>query len=94
MGIRSGSSARIHGGGYALHGGTRHFHGGQRHAHRHHRHHRHRFVGVPLGLYAGYGYYNYYNTYDGCEWLRQQAIYTGSIYWWDRYNACTSGYDY
>jgi hypothetical protein len=87
MGMRLGT-ARVHGGGSALREGIHHSHRGRRHAHRH----RHRFIGVPLGLYAGYGYYNDYG--DGCEWLGQQALYTGSIYWWDRYNACGSGYGY
>jgi hypothetical protein len=93
MGIRSGSGPRVYSGGHALRGHAYRSRGGHRHAHRHHRHHRHRFVGVPLGLYAGYGYYGSYYG-DGCEWLRQQALYSGSIYWWDRYNACVSGYDY
>jgi hypothetical protein len=74
----------FHGGHF--HGG--HFHGGgQRfgfHHHRFHRFHRHnRFVIV--------GAYPYYYD-DGCYWLRRRALYTGSPYWWRRYNACTYGY--
>lgn len=35
-----------------------------------------------------------YYTYGGdCYWLRQQAIITGSPYWWNRYNLCIA-YDY
>jgi len=58
------------------------------HRHRHHRHaHRRIFVGVPLA----YGAY-YYN--NGCYWLRERALYTGSPYWWNRYYACLDGYGY
>jgi hypothetical protein len=32
--------------------------------------------------YVSYGYY------DGCAWLRRRAYYTGSAYWWSRYNRC------
>lgn len=82
----------VYAGGNALRGNIYSAPRGRHHAHRHH---RHRFVGVPLGLYAGYGYYNYYNSYGGdCEWMRQQALYTGSVYWWDRYYACTRDYGY
>ena len=56
------------------------------HGHRHFRH-RHVFIGAPL-VYGAY----YYG--EGCYWLRRQALYTGSPYWWDRYNACINGYDY
>jgi hypothetical protein len=66
-------------------GAVHRFHG---HAFRHHRHfrHRHLFVTAPLV----YGYYGY----DDCGWLRRRAVYTGSAYWWDRYNACLYGYGY
>ena len=37
------------------------------------------------GAAIAYGYY-------GCEWLRRNAISTGSAYWWQRYNDCRYGY--
>jgi hypothetical protein len=44
-------------------------------------------------LYAApIGAYGYYAYGDGCEWLRQRALYSGSAYWWDRYNSCIYGY--
>jgi hypothetical protein len=49
------------------------------------------FVGVGIGWWPGY--YSYAYGYGGCEYLRRQALYTGSSYWWDRYYACT-GYSY
>ena len=51
---------------------------------------RHRVLrnGVWVWVY-GPGYY----AYNDCEWLRRQAIITGSPYWWRRYNLCI-GYDY
>jgi hypothetical protein len=61
-------------------GPTRHY------AFRHHRHFRHRRVAVV----GGYSYY-YGN---GCYWLKQRALYTGSPYWWRRYQACRYGYAY
>ena len=39
------------------------------------------------------GYYGYGYGYGGCGWLYRQAVYSGSPYWWDRYNACI-GYGY
>ena len=36
------------------------------------------FVGAPF-LYDGYDYGN------GCYWLRRNAAYSGSSYWWGRY---------
>lgn len=49
---------------------------------------RNRYVyGAP---FLGYGAYAYAGD---CYWLRQQALTTGSAYWWDRYNACV-GYGY
>lgn len=94
MGARSftgGNMGRVYrgGGGQAFRaygGNVQAFHRGHRHGHRH-RFHRRFIVGVPLGAY---GYYSSYG--DGCEWLRQRALYTGSAYWWDRYNACLYGY--
>lgn len=90
-----GYATRSYGGGKAFAAGKAfpgkgaYRHHGHKHAHRHHRHRR-LVVGIPLGLYGYYGDY----AYDGCEWLRQRALYTGSIYWWDRYNACASSYEY
>ena len=77
-------------------GGQAHrFHnGGHRHVHRSHRRHRHAHRGRYLLYGAPIAAYGYYAYGDGCEWLRQRALYTGSTYWWDRYNACASGYDY
>jgi hypothetical protein len=61
-----------------------HFHNGHAH-HHHHRFHRHgHLYGVPFV----YGYYSYS---DGCYWMRQRALYTGSPYWWNRYYACIHG---
>jgi hypothetical protein len=57
----------------------------------HHRrgfHHRRVFIGAPF-LYGGYYYYG-----NGCDWLRRNALYTGSPYWWNRYYACINGYGY
>ena len=81
-GVRAGGGAHA----FHSHSGARHafrFHHGHRHAHRFH--HRRFLVAVP---FAAYGYY----AYDGCEWLRRKALYTGSSYWWNRYNACLYGY--
>ena len=33
-----------------------------------------------------YGYYN------NCRWLKRKALYTGSHYWWRRYNHCRRGW--
>jgi hypothetical protein len=93
--------AKFHGGGKFFGGGKFHgfrsgkFHVGKFHHgpkfgkfhHRHKFHKRHFFVGVPFV----YGVYTYAN---GCYWLRKQAIYTGSAYWWNRYYDCLYGYDY
>jgi hypothetical protein len=49
------------------------------------RHRRHILLGVPV-IYGGYYYY-----YGDCDWLRRRALVTGSLYWWDRYNACIYG---
>jgi len=50
-------------------------------------HHRNAFFVAPVfGAYA-------YSSYDyGCYWLKRNAIYTGSGYWWNRYYACLYGY--
>jgi hypothetical protein len=56
-----------------------------------HRHHR-RFY--PW-YYSGLGFYSSgYYGYDGCEYLRDRALTTGSLYWWRRYQNCQYGYDY
>ena len=69
-----------HGGHHGAHaGGPRLFIAGH-----HHHFHRHVFVRA---------YYPYY-AYDGCYWLRRRALYSGSPYWWQRYNACRYGYGY
>jgi len=59
------------------------FIGGRSHVLVHH-HHRRVFVGA----------YPYYYYDDGCYSLRRRALYTGSAYWWERYNACRYGYGY
>ncbi|MBO0762994.1 MAG: hypothetical protein J2P50_00110 [Hyphomicrobiaceae bacterium] len=49
------------------------------------RHHRRVFIGAPFA----FGY----NDYGGdCFWLRREALYTGSPYWWSRYYACIGAY--
>ena len=73
----------------SLRGSDRHV-GRHRHGRRHGRWHRGRYIlyGAPL-VYGAYAYG------DGCEWMRQRALYSGnSAYWWDRYNACIYGYGY
>ena len=45
------------------------------------------YGGIPL---VGYGTYRYYRG-DGCYWLKQKAMITGSHYWWRRYWACRNG---
>jgi hypothetical protein len=70
------------GSGYRYGGGD----GGRRHAHRFHGNRNAYLYGVP---YA-YGYSDYYYS-NGCSWLRQRALYTGSPYWWDRYYSCIYG---
>ncbi len=52
----------------------------------HHHFHHHRPI---VGFYPYY--YSYY-YYDDCSWLRRRALYTGSPYWWERYNACRYAY--
>jgi hypothetical protein len=82
---------RVGGRKYAWHDGSRNRHGDHRdHKHRHHDRFDHRFVGAGVGLGWWPGYYSY--GYGGCAWLRRQALYTGSAYWWNRYYACTGAY--
>lgn len=52
-----------------------------------HRHRRHRYA---RGFYWGpsYDYYYpgyYYGDVEDCRWLREQALSTASLYWWNRY---------
>jgi hypothetical protein len=46
--------------------------------------------------YRNYGWYGpvvrYGYGYGNCAWLRQQALITGSQYWWDRYYNCVNYY--
>jgi hypothetical protein len=66
------------------HHGWKHGHKGDwRHKHRVRRFGRHIFWGPSLDFYYYDGYY-----YGNCEWLRERAIYTGSHYWWRRYELC------
>jgi hypothetical protein len=62
-----------------------HHHAFRHHHFRHHRFHRHRFAVVSA--------YPYYYA-EHCYWLKRRALYTGNPYWWNRYYACRSGYDY
>jgi hypothetical protein len=78
---RHGGHGGMHHGGGSYIGAPRHM-GGP--AVRHH--HRGR---VFVGSYPSYYYYD-----DGCYWLRRRANYTGSPYWWERYNDCRYGYGY
>src|SRR5262245_59766692 len=50
--------------------------------------HRRAFIGAPF-LYGDVYYYG-----NGCDWLRRNAAYTGSPYWWNRYYGCVNGYGY
>ena len=87
--FRGGNVQRFGGGdGYRSRSGDRYrsHRGGHRHAHRGRG--RYLLYAAPIGAY---GYYAYG---DGCEWLRQRAHYSGSAYWWDRYNSCVYGYGY
>jgi hypothetical protein len=86
-------------GGQAFGGGgnVQRFRGGDGQAYRSHRgghRHAHRSRGRYLLYAAPIGAYGYYAYGDGCEWLRQRAHYSGSAYWWDRYNSCVYGYRY
>jgi hypothetical protein len=58
----------------------------------HRRFHRNVFFFGAFPVYADYGY-GYNNGY-GCYWLRRNALYTGSPYWWSRYRSCVYGYGY
>ena len=71
----------------ALGDGPSHGYAKPRHGRHHHKHHRF-FAFAPYGYDYGYGYG------DGCYWLKNRAIYTGSDYWWNRYYNCLNGYGY
>lgn len=62
------------------HGGMRRHHFGGHHGFRRH-HWRPRVY-----------FYNGYSGGGGCYWLKRRAMYTGSGYWWRRYNACRYGW--
>ncbi len=77
-------------------GGVRHFGGGGR---------RHGIYGGGFrrhGFYGGgYRRHHYrprlyiapvYGYNSGCRWLKRKALYTGSHYWWRRYNHCRRGW--
>jgi hypothetical protein len=69
-------------------GGRHHFRGGMHRPHFRHRHWggprlRYRYWGPTIGIYGGY---------NRCGWLHRRAIYSGSSYWWRRYNACRYGW--
>jgi hypothetical protein len=53
----------------------------------HHSHFRRHF-GPRIYIAPVYGYSSYHN---GCYWLKRKALYTGSRYWWHRYNECRWG---
>lgn len=83
-------SAGFHGGGgvRSFSGGGMRFHGGGGN-----RGYRHARRGAYLALpFAAYGGYRYYGGGGGCYWLKEKAMYTGSRYWWSRYQACINGY--
>lgn len=63
------------------------WHGGNWHGHHHFRR------GFGFGIYTGVPYYGYYGGYGyGCGWLYRRAVYTGSRYWWRRYEDCVGYY--
>ena len=64
---------------------------GRPHDGKHHhdwKHNRIRRHGRHL-YWGGLDYYYYEGYYYGdCEWLKERAVYTGSLYWWRRYEQC------
>jgi hypothetical protein len=70
----------------AWHGGNWHGHDHDHFVHDHDRF-RNRFVAVGFG-----GWWPGYYDYGGCSWLYNQARYSGSPYWWNRYYACANYY--
>lgn len=83
---RGGKSHGYKGRGYAYHDGKGHK--GKNHGHYNKGHYRYYRYGRYYRNYGWYGPYVYGYGYGGCAWLRQQALITGSQYWWDRYYAC------
>ena len=83
---RGGKSHGYRGRGYAYHDGKGHK--GKNHGHYNKGHYRYYRYGRYYRNYGWYGPYVYGYGYGGCAWLRQQALITGSQYWWDRYYAC------
>jgi hypothetical protein len=79
--IRWGGHGGWHGGG-GWHGAGG-WHGSGFHGHR---------GFSPLWLVPGVAVGAYYadSYYGGCGWLYRQASYTGSPYWWHRYQECVS----
>ena len=62
----------------------------QKIGHKRHRKHRH----AKHGLFYDHGYYYGHNPYRACRWLKRKARYTGSHYWWKRYQRCMDRYFY
>lgn len=71
------------------------------------RHHHHRFHGGGFrrhGFYGGHGFHRrhyyrprfyvapVYGYNSGCRWMKRKALYTGSSYWWRRYQHCRRGW--
>ena len=81
-----GSSHAYKGRSYAHHDGGKH-HKGKNYSHYNKGHYRY---GRYYRNYRNYGWYGagLAYGYGGCAWLRQQALITGSPYWWQRYNSC------
>jgi hypothetical protein len=74
-----------HGGGKGHHAGNKH-HNNNWASNNHHRYYRY---GRYYRNYGWYGpAYAYGYGYGNCAWLRQQALITGSSYWWSRYYDC------
>ena len=86
---RGGKSHGYKGRGYSHHDGKGHkgknySHNNKNYYNRYYRYGRYyRNYGWYGGAYA-YGY-----GYDGCAWLRQQALITGSAYWWNAITAAS-----
>ena len=47
-----------------------------------------RHFGTRLYIAPVYGYRSHH---QGCYWLKRKALWTGSRYWWHRYNECRWG---
>lgn len=72
------------------------YHDGKGHKGNKHHGHNNKYVYnryYRYGRYRNYGWYGYgYYGYGNCAWLRQQALITGSQYWWSRYYSCVGYY--